>query len=113
MFDTLLIITLFLPASLLVCLLTLRLSINIKHLCLFFHPTLPPFNLTSPPPLPPLIAFIRHIRVALVILYEIDSIACGTLFLKVLFLQKFAGNEYCSKLEEEFSFLVTYTSNIS
>ena len=30
MFDTLLIITLFLLASLLVCLLTLRLSINIK-----------------------------------------------------------------------------------
>ena len=37
MFDTLLIITLFLLASLLVCLLTLRLSINIKHACLFFH----------------------------------------------------------------------------
>ena len=37
MFDTLLIITLFLLTSLLVCLLTLRLSINIKHLCLFFH----------------------------------------------------------------------------
>ena len=37
MFDTLLIITLFLLASLLVCLLTLKLSINIKHLCLFFH----------------------------------------------------------------------------
>ena len=37
MFDTLLIITLFLLASLLVCLLTLRLSINIIHLCLFLH----------------------------------------------------------------------------
>ena len=37
MFDTLLIITLFLLASLLVCLLTLRLSINIKYLFLFFH----------------------------------------------------------------------------
>ena len=37
MFDTLLINTLFLLASLLVCLLTLRLSINVKHLCLFFH----------------------------------------------------------------------------
>ena len=36
-FDTILIITLFLLASLRVCLLTLRLSINIKHLCLFFH----------------------------------------------------------------------------
>ena len=35
MFDTLLIVTLFLLASLLVCLLTLRLSINIKHLSLF------------------------------------------------------------------------------
>ena len=40
MFDTLLIITLFLLASLLVCLLTLRLNINVKHLCLFFHPSL-------------------------------------------------------------------------
>ena len=37
MFNTLLIITLFLLASLLVCLLTLRMSINIKHLCLFLH----------------------------------------------------------------------------
>ena len=36
----LLIITLFLLASLLVCLLTLRLNINVKHLCLFFHPSL-------------------------------------------------------------------------
>ena len=36
MFDTLLIITLFVLALLLVCLLTLRLSINVKHLCLFF-----------------------------------------------------------------------------
>ena len=37
MFDTRLIITLFLLASLLVCLLTLRLSINYKHLCMFFN----------------------------------------------------------------------------
>ena len=37
MFDTILIITSFLLASLFDCLLTLRLSINIKHLCLFFH----------------------------------------------------------------------------
>ena len=70
MFDTLLIITLFLLASLPVCLLTLRLSISIKHLCLFFSfisgingffeiPPPPPrprlFNLTKisdpPPPL--------------------------------------------------------------
>ena len=35
MFGTLLIITLFLEPSLFVCLLTLRLSINIKHLSLF------------------------------------------------------------------------------
>ena len=35
MFDTRLIITLFLLASLLACLLILRLSINIKHVCLF------------------------------------------------------------------------------
>ena len=42
MFDALLIITLFLIASLLACLLTLRLSIIIKHLCLCLHslPTL-------------------------------------------------------------------------
>ena len=37
MYDTLLVITLFLLASLLAHLLNLRLSINIKHLCLFFH----------------------------------------------------------------------------
>ena len=37
MLHTLLIITLFLLASLPVCLLTLRLSINVKHLCHFFH----------------------------------------------------------------------------
>ena len=37
MFDTLLIITLFLLASLLVCLFTLRLIINVIHLCLFFY----------------------------------------------------------------------------
>ena len=79
MFDTLLIISLFLLASLVVCLLTLRLSINIKYLCLFFHslPILtdilkfrPPsllLNLTKifdPPvyfdPSPP---FIRHLKV--------------------------------------------------
>ena len=53
MFDTLLIITLFLLASLLLCLLTLRLSINIKHLCLFFHslPMLTEFlKFQHPPP---------------------------------------------------------------
>ena len=37
MFDTTLIITLFLLAPLRVCLLTLRFSINIKHLCLVPH----------------------------------------------------------------------------
>ena len=54
MFDTLLIITLFLLASLLVCLLTLRLSISVKHLCLFFHslPLLTDFLKFRPPPLP-------------------------------------------------------------
>ena len=36
MFDTLLIITSFLLASLLVCLLTLRLNINIKHFMSLF-----------------------------------------------------------------------------
>ena len=84
MFDTLLIITLLLLASILNCLLTLRLSINIKHLCHIFHSLTilmdilkfqpPPFklitphslNLTkiseplpSPPPRPP---FIRHLE---------------------------------------------------
>ena len=51
MFDTRLIITLFLLASLLVCLLTLRLSINYKHLCLFFHslPILTDFLKFRPP----------------------------------------------------------------
>ena len=69
MFDTLLTITLFLLASLLVCLLTLRLSININFLCLFLHslpilrdflkfrpPTPCLLNLTKisdPPPPPP------------------------------------------------------------
>ena len=52
MFDTPLIITLFLLALLLVCLLTLRLSINIKHLCLFFHslPILTDILKFRPPP---------------------------------------------------------------
>ena len=36
MFDTLLITTMLLLASLLACLPTSRLSINIKYLCLFF-----------------------------------------------------------------------------
>ena len=51
MFDTLLMITLFLIASLLVCLLTLRSSINIKHLCLFFYslPVLMDFLKFRPP----------------------------------------------------------------
>ena len=87
MFDTLLIIILFLQVSLLLCLLTLRSSINIKHLCLLFHSLpilwvflnsdapllhfdLPPWLLnlteisTPPPPAyfdPP--SFIRHLRV--------------------------------------------------
>ena len=78
MFDTLLIITLFLLASRLVCLLTLRLSINVKYLCLFFHslPILTDFLKFDPPRLsnitkisnpPPPIYFdppcIRHLRV--------------------------------------------------
>ena len=88
MFDTLLIITLFLLASLPVCLLTLRLSINIKHFVSLFSfitdinglfeippPTPLPFildppfikfnkNLPTPSPVffdPP--PFIRHLRV--------------------------------------------------
>ena len=81
MFDTLLIITLFLLVSLLVCLLTLRLNINIKYLCVSFHslpiltdllkfqPPPPPFILTPPcllnlakisdPPPPPFILTLR------------------------------------------------------
>ena len=59
MFDTLLIITLFLLASLRVCLLSLRLSINIKHLNLFLHslPILTDFLKFRPPPLPPPVAY--------------------------------------------------------
>ena len=68
MLYTLLIITLFLLASLLVCLLILRLSINIKHLCIFWNSVSHPFppvyfdfpllikinkDLRSPPPPPP------------------------------------------------------------
>ena len=64
MFDTLLIINLFLLASLLVCLLTLRLSIKVKHLCLFFHslPILTDFFKFRPPPTPPppLCPFIKY-----------------------------------------------------
>ena len=71
MFDTLTIITLFLLASLLVCLLFLRLSVNIKHICLFFHSLLvltdflkfqPPFILT---PLPPLTKFLKNLHTPL------------------------------------------------
>ena len=81
MVDTLLIKTLFLLTSLLVCLFTLRLSINIKVFCVFFHSlqmltnflpsSLPPqFILTLPfikvnenlqAPYSP---FIRHLRLA-------------------------------------------------
>ena len=89
MIDTLWIITLFLLASLLVCLPTLRLSINVKHLCLFFHslPILtdflklhtPPFikynkNLRTPiyfdapPPL------IKHLRVHIILLKNFQQI---------------------------------------
>ena len=63
MFDTLLIITLFLLASLLVCLLTLRLNINIKHLCLFFHSLLiltDFLKFRHPPPL--FIKFNKNLR---------------------------------------------------
>ena len=50
MYDTFLIITLFLLASVLVCLLTLRFSINIKH-CVIFHslPILTNFLKFQPP----------------------------------------------------------------
>ena len=53
-FDTHLIITFVLLASLLVCLLILKLSINIKHLYIFFHswPILKDFLKFHPPPPP-------------------------------------------------------------
>ena len=96
MLDTLLIITLFLIASLLVCLLTLRLSINIKNLCLFFHSLLiltdslkfrtPPVTLTTPLPRRllnltktsnPLFIlsspFIRHLRVWVIPLKDLKD----------------------------------------
>ena len=76
MFQTLLFISLFLLATLLVCLFTLRLNINIKHLCLFFHslPILTDIfkfrplrllNLTKVSDLPVYFdpPFIRHLRV--------------------------------------------------
>ena len=81
MFDILLIITFVLLASHLVCLLILKLSINIKHLYIFFHswPILKDFLKFHPPPhvyfdpwftkfkknvWPPSPApFIRHLRV--------------------------------------------------
>ena len=71
MFDTLLIITLFLLASRLVCLLTLRLSINIKHLCLCFHSLLiltdfskfqPPVYFDHRPPPPPFTKFNKNLQ---------------------------------------------------
>ena len=51
MFDTILVINLFILALPLVHLLTLRLSINIEHLCLFFHslPILTDFLKSQPP----------------------------------------------------------------
>ena len=64
-----LLLTLFLLASLLVRLLTLSLSINIKHLCLFFHslPILTDFFKFWPSPPPsyfdPPLPFIKHLRV--------------------------------------------------
>ena len=62
-FDTLLIITLFLLASLLVCLLSLKLSISIKHLCLFF-PFITHINeyIKISNPLPPFIKFNEDIQ---------------------------------------------------
>ena len=66
MFDILLIINLFLLASFLLCLLTLRLSISIKHLSLFsFITGINGFSEIPTPSPPPCI---RHLRV--VKLYE-------------------------------------------
>ena len=62
MFDTPLIINLFLLASLSVCLLTLRMSINIKHLYLFFiHYRHQRIFLNSDPP-PPFVKFNKNLR---------------------------------------------------
>ena len=73
MFYTLLINTLFLLASLLVCLLSLRLSINVKYLCLFCHSLLILTDILKfwppPPPLPDLFwlpPFMSHLRVLLI-----------------------------------------------
>ena len=78
MFDTLLIIASFLLASLLVCLITLRLSIDIKHLCLLFRslPILTDFLKFQP--LPP---FIRHLRVPLLSLNEFGEKSQTTIIL--------------------------------
>ena len=118
-FDTLFIITLFLLVSLLVYLLTLRLSINIKHLCLFFH-SLPilmnilkyrtPFprllNLTntsnpsvhfdSSPPAP----FIRHLRL------REEFTFCWKIFLVTL------SKNLVATLTELLSLFVTVIINI-
>ena len=72
MFDTLLIINLFLLALTLVCLLTLRLKINIKHVCLFFHSPFTTdikvfFEIPTPPRptfilIPPFIKFNKNLQ---------------------------------------------------
>ena len=93
MFDTLLIITLFLLASLLVRLLTLRLSINIKHLSLFSFitnvngllkiPTTPRLLEKSSTPFPRL--FWAHVIFSCNLLFTVEldwvswDISCTTL----------------------------------
>ena len=76
--DALLIITLFLLTSVLACLLTLRLSINIKHLCLFFH---------SLPILTDILKFVRFrlffmIMLAIRLVQDVDPLKKSCYFLQ-------------------------------
>ena len=119
MFDTLLIITLFLLASFLVRLLTLRLSISVKHLCLFFHslpiltdffeiPTPPPpfikYNKNlRPPPFILIPLFIRHLRVGKLLLhcglYDIFEVLRSDV--KIFLSQNFLPSKYFQKKQSE------------
>ena len=124
MFDALLIITLFILTSLLVCLLTLRLSISFKHL--FWPHRLLYLTKISDPPVyfdpsaSPLPLFIRHLRVRLnkatsqekfiniIILLlikkqtKLKSMSCFTL--------RCASSKYC--LQWNWKYLIFVTQNL-
>ena len=91
MFDTLLIITLFVLASLLVCLLTLRLNIDVKHLCLFFHslPMLTDFLKFRPP-----------------LLLQLFNCFCSDV--DINFFQKTDGILHCKKLNSKCEYSVVF-----